>query len=36
MEETLLINQSKMIEKRTKTFEKLQLVKEMVTQLVIC
>ena len=33
MEETFSINQLKMIQRHMKTFEKLQLVKEMITQL---
>ena len=33
MEKTFLVNQLKMIQKHMKTFKKLQLVKEMITQL---
>ena len=35
MEETFSIEQQKMIEKHMITFKKLQLVKEMITQLVV-
>ena len=36
MEKTFLINQLKVTREHMKTFEKLQLVKEMITQLVVC
>ena len=36
VEKTFLINQLKVIQKNITTFEKLQLVKEMITQQVVC